>query len=89
MQRFEEYNDGDYAPEALEQYYGTASLIDLPNRYFQDDLKLVEKFQVREGSLQVNSSLLFMYIADAWLLFKRTRMSLVQRILFSSCGAVI
>eukprot|EP00171_Calliarthron_tuberculosum_P023537 IDg23537t1 len=60
-------------PKVAETYYSVCSQVDRHNRCRQDDLKLEKKFQVKEWSLRVNSSLLAICIVDAWLLYKGIR----------------
>ena len=57
-------------PQVAQTYYSAASQIDRHNRCRQDDLDLEKKFQVKEWSLRVNTSLLAVCIVDAWLLYK-------------------
>lgn len=57
-------------PQIAETYYEAASQIDRHNRCRQHDLNLEKKFQVREWSIRVNTSLLAVCIVDAWLLYK-------------------
>ena len=56
-------------PAICEQYYETCSQIDRHNRSRQDDLGLEKKFEVKEWSMRVNTSLLAIYIVDAWKLY--------------------
>lgn len=60
-------------PQIAETYYEAASQIDRHNRCRQSDLNLEKKFQVKEWSTRVNTSLLAMCIVDSWLLYKSSR----------------
>ena len=60
-------------PQVAETYYATASQVDRHNRCRQDELNLEKKFEVKEWSLRVNTSLLAICIVDAWLLYKGNR----------------
>ena len=50
--------------------HGAAVTLRPHNRCLQDDLNLEKKFEVKEWSLRVNTSLLAICIVDAWLLYK-------------------
>ena len=53
-------------PKVCETHYDTCSQIDGHNRCRQDDLGLEKKFEVKDWSTRVNTSLLAMCIVDAW-----------------------
>lgn len=57
-------------PMIAETYYATASQVDRHNRCRQDDLKLEKKFQVKEWSQRVNTTLFAICVVDSWLLYK-------------------
>jgi hypothetical protein len=56
-------------PEVADIYYSCCAAIDRHNRCRQADLRLEKKFQVKEWSFRVNSSLLAMIIVDSWLIY--------------------
>ena len=56
-------------PKVCEKYYDACSQIDIHNRGLQDDLKLEKKFEVKDWSICVNSTLLGICIVDAWKLY--------------------
>jgi Transposase IS4 len=56
-------------PEVSELYYSCCAAIDKHNRCRQADLGLEKKFQVKEWSFRVNSSLLAMLVVDAWMIY--------------------
>ena len=56
-------------PSVCEQYYETCSQIDRHNGSRQDDLGLEKKFEVKEWSMRVKTSLLAICIVDAWNLY--------------------
>ena len=60
-------------PEVAELYYSVCSRIDRHNRCRQDDLNLEKKFQVKEWSARVNTTLLAICVVDSWLLYKGGR----------------
>jgi len=56
-------------PQVCETYYATCSQVDRHNRCRQDDLMLEKKFEVKEWSARVNTSLLAICVVDAWKLY--------------------
>ena len=60
-------------PEVCEQYYETCSQIDRHNRCRRDDLGLEKKFEVKDWSMRVNTSLLAICIVDSWKLYLGAR----------------
>ena len=56
-------------PSVCENYYENCSQIDRHKRSRQDDLGLEKKFEVKEWSMRVNTSLLAICIVDAWKLY--------------------
>jgi len=61
-------------PDVYKTYYDTFSRIDRQNRCRQDDWYL-KKFEVKDWSMRVNTSLLVVCVVDAWLLYMGTRSS--------------
>ena len=60
-------------PELCEKDYDTCSQIGIHNRCRQDDLKLEKKFEVKDWSTHVNTTLLGTCIVDAWKLYIGSR----------------
>ena len=60
-------------PEVADAYFSAASKVYQHNRCRQDDLDIEKKFEVKEWSMRVNSTLLGLCAVDAWLLYKGAR----------------
>ena len=60
-------------PEVADAYFSAASKVDQHNRCRQDDLDIEKAFEVKEWSMRVNSTLIGICAADAWLLCKGAR----------------
>ena len=55
-------------PIVAEEYYATFSQVNRHNRCCQNDLDMEKMFRTKRWALRVNTSLLSMFIVDAWLL---------------------
>jgi hypothetical protein len=60
-------------PECVKAYYQFNDLVDRHNRRRQDDLNLEKKFEVKEWTMRVISTLIGMLTVDAYLFYKHTR----------------
>ena len=60
-------------PDVCEKYYDTCFQIDIHNRCRQDDLKLEEKFEVKDWSTRVSNTLLGLCIVYVWKLYIGSR----------------
>jgi hypothetical protein len=57
-------------PEVAELYYSCCAKIDQHNRCRQAHLEMEKRFQVKEWSFRVNSSLLAMIVVDSWMVYR-------------------
>ena len=57
-------------PQVVESYYKTCGATDRHNRCRRESLRLEIKFQVKEWSMHVKTSLLATCIVEAWMVFK-------------------
>ena len=57
-------------PKAAEIYYSTCGKIDQSNRVRQDDIKLEKKFETKDWSMRVNSSIFSLVCVDTWYVYK-------------------
>ena len=62
-----------HIPQIAETYCAAAFMIDLHNRFRQQDPHLGNKFLVRDWSIQVNKSIFVICIVDSWLLYKSSQ----------------
>ena len=57
-------------PKAAEIYYSACGKIDQNNRVQQDDIKLEKKFETKDWSMRVNSSIFSLICVDTWYVYK-------------------